>query len=102
MGKIFLVLLASILLIAGCTQEANKPDNIMAKNVPETGTVYFGMADKAADMGNVASVKVTIGSVEIMDKNSNWINVLKEITEFDLLELKESGATELLGNIDLE
>ena len=66
------------------------------------GTVVMGMADAAADMGAVTSVKVTVNSVKVHASGGAWTDVSTKSQTYDLLQLKAKGTTELLAQTKLK
>ena len=83
------------ILIAGCV---GAPQG----NGATTGRVVFTIADKAADMGNVSSIKVTVDSISAHNSNQSWVNVSSTSKTYDLLQLKLSGYQALLADVQLQ
>ncbi|MBI4018324.1 MAG: DUF4382 domain-containing protein [Candidatus Aenigmarchaeota archaeon] len=77
---------------AGCVQQAGA-----AK-----GSVFFTMADAAADMGAVSSVVVTVDSVRAHSNTQGWITVSSETRTYDLMQLKAQGNQVLLAQAQLD
>ncbi|MBI2578949.1 MAG: DUF4382 domain-containing protein [Candidatus Aenigmarchaeota archaeon] len=84
--------LLSALLVAGCVQQAGA-----AK-----GSVFFTMADAAADMGAVSSVVVTVDSVRAHSNTQGWITVSSETRTYDLMQLKAQSNQVLLAEAQLD
>ncbi|MBI5223547.1 DUF4382 domain-containing protein [Candidatus Micrarchaeota archaeon] len=104
MKKLFVVIIALVfvLLVAGCTQQQPSQSTDASKMVQkESGRVIFTVSDRAADMGLVSGVSVTIDSVMIQSTGSNWITVSSTPRMFDLLALKNSGISALLADVNL-
>ena len=90
LGAVFILLLA-----AGCTQNGN--------NATQTqGRAVFTVADAAADMGAVTSVKVTVDSLEVQNTSGGWITVSSSPQTYDLMQLRASGMQSLLADTNLE
>jgi hypothetical protein len=89
-----IITLAFALLIAGCLQQQSSLGG-------GNGRVVFTVADKAAEMGSVSSVKVTIDSVAVQSATQGWIDVSSTEKTFDLLALKASGKQALLADVNL-
>ncbi|MCX6771254.1 MAG: DUF4382 domain-containing protein [Candidatus Micrarchaeota archaeon] len=79
---------------AGCTQNGETAS-------PSQGRVVFTMTDAAADMGAVASVKVTVDSLEVQNATGGWIIVASPPYTYDLLQLKASGSQPLMADASL-
>ena len=60
------------------------------------------MADAAADMGSVTSVKVTVDRLEAQHAASGWVTVSSSPYTYDLLQLRESGSQALIADTGLE
>jgi hypothetical protein len=83
------------ILIAGCVGSPQE-------NGATTGRAVFTIADKAADMGNVSSIKVTVDSISAHSTNQSWVNVSSTSKTYDLLQLKASGYQALLADVQLQ
>lgn len=66
---------------------------------PSTGTLYVGIKDKAIDFKDIKRVTMKIESVHIV--RDEPVSMPLTNKEFDLVTLKESGSTELVGSIAL-
>ena len=95
MALIFAV--AAISLMAGCiyfVQESAESSN--------GGRVVFTVADAAADMGVVTSVKVTVDSLQVQNAASGgWTTISSSPHTYDLLQLKASKSQSLLADTTL-
>jgi hypothetical protein len=87
--SIILACLAFMLVIAGCTQQG------------ANGRVVFTIADKAANLGDVTSVVMTIDSVMVQSPTSGWVTVASTQKSFDLLKLNADGNQALLADANL-
>lgn len=94
MNKAFLAFLGiSVLLLAACAQ--------YQAPVSKTGRAVFAITDAAAEMGTVTSVKVTVDSVRVHTSAEGWTTVSTTPKTYDLLQLKASGDTVLLADVQL-
>jgi hypothetical protein len=93
--KLFLALLAVglLLLAVACTPQGQQS--------AQGGRAVFTMADVAANMSGVTSVKVTIDSVRVLSENGTWTEVSANQQTYDLLKLKASGNQVLLADYNL-
>ena len=74
---LFFILLFS-LLILGCARTAPNGTTEPEPNVqqtPENGRLVFTMADAAAEMQSVSSVKITVDSVKVHSASEGWVTV---------------------------
>jgi len=81
-------------LLAGCAGPSASPQG--------KGRVVFTMADAAADMGAVSSVKVTVDKVSVHSESKGWVDVSTSPKTYDLLKLKASGENALLADVQLD
>ncbi len=86
------------LLVAGCTQGPGPQYGAGAGS----GRAVFTIADKAADMGAVTGVKVTVDSVMAQSRANGWVTVTSVPKTYDLLQLKASGQQALLADTELQ
>lgn len=86
--------IALVLLVAGCLGPSQPPQG--------KGRVVVTMADAAADMGAVSSVKVTVDSVSVQSASAGWVTLNATPKTYDLLELKSSGQEALLAEARLD
>lgn len=86
----------TLVALAGCTATDGT-----GLTEDTTGRTVFGVTDAAADMGAVSSVEVTIESVHIHSESRGWVTVSDAVQTYDLLDLKASGETALLADVDL-
>ncbi len=103
--------LLSVLILAGCAQQGTQQGTgpygggTTAQGgggaAAGNGLAVFTITDKAADMGNVTSVKLTIDSVQIHSAASGWMTLSSATQTFDLLQLKASDAQALLAQANL-
>jgi hypothetical protein len=66
------------------------------------GRVVFTVADAAADMGAVSSVKVTVDRASVYSASKGWVEVSSAPKTYDLMELKASGEQALLADAQLD
>ncbi|HQT45142.1 MAG TPA: DUF4382 domain-containing protein, partial [Candidatus Micrarchaeota archaeon] len=64
----------------------------------DTGRAVFTITDKAADMGAVTSVNVTVDSVSVKNSAGAWVAVPAMAKTYDLLQLKANGSQAILAD----
>jgi hypothetical protein len=77
-NALLVILVFGIVLLAGCTQvpPTGQTGQVQTGTPGQAvGRVVFTMADKAADMGNVTSVKVTVDEIMVQGANQGWLKV---------------------------
>jgi len=100
--------LVTILFIVGCaqTEVIPQPNPQTASPQPEaksgTGRVVFTIADAAAEMESVTSIKVTVDSIKTHSSADGWVDVSSSQKTYDLLDLKSSGQLSLLADAELK
>ncbi|MFA5105967.1 MAG: DUF4382 domain-containing protein [Candidatus Micrarchaeia archaeon] len=103
-----MALLILVLLFAGCAQQQASPPAGGAGTggsyppAATQGRAVFTIADKAADMGAVTSVKVTVDSVSVQSATKGWVTVSTAPHTYDLLQLKASGNQQVLADSSLD
>lgn len=67
------------------------------------GNVVVGITDAAASLQNVTSIMITVDKVEVQNATGTqeWITVSSGSKQYDLVQLKQSGAVALLADISL-
>ncbi|MDO8515952.1 MAG: DUF4382 domain-containing protein [bacterium] len=72
-------------------------------SVPATGQgrAVIGVSDAAMDMQGVSSVMITVDKVEVQSAAQGWVTVSSASKQYDLLQLKQSGAVALLADVNL-
>jgi hypothetical protein len=71
-------------------------------NQPSQGTAFFSISDKSADLGSVTSIKITVDEVQIHSNTQGWVTVSNATETYDLIQLKNSGNSALLANVQLQ
>ncbi len=66
-----------------------------------TGRVVFAVKDAAADMKGVTSIMLTVDKVEAHSAIGGWVTASSASKQYDLLQLKQTGAAELLADAKL-
>jgi len=86
-----------VLSVAGCVQgpQGGAPG-------AGTGRAVFTLADAAADMGAISSVKVTVDSVMAHNAAQGWVTVSSVPKTYDLLQLNATGKQVLLADVQLQ
>ncbi len=65
------------------------------------GRAVMTITDKAADMGTVTSIMVTVSSVQLHSSTGAWINANITPKTYDLLKLKAEGLNALLADFSV-
>lgn len=77
--------------------------NMKPTNYPTSrGTVVFSISDKSADLGSVTSIKITVDQVRMHSGTQGWVIVSNATETFDLIQLKNSGNSTLLANVQVK
>ncbi|MBI2102025.1 DUF4382 domain-containing protein, partial [Candidatus Woesearchaeota archaeon] len=84
-----------------CDQQASYTQTT-AQQGAEKGRVVFAIADAAADMGSVTSVKVTVDGIKVHSDADGWVNVSAKSQTYDLIELHNTGTQELVAAADIK
>ncbi len=111
------VLAAAFILFAGCAQQNGTPPYTPPGGTPPypaggggvpgsmagagTGRMVFTATDKAADMGAVSSVKVTIDAAEVHSTANGWVSLNITPTTVDLLQLRATSYSALLADVHI-
>lgn len=66
-----------------------------------TGRAVFTIQDAAAGLNNVTAVNVTVDKVEAHAAASGWMTVSTAAKTYDLVQLKSTGAAQLLADVNL-
>ena len=106
-GWIVVILVVAVGLLAyilsyNNSYGTNTQSNINSPPSSQNGKVAFGLADAAANMGSVNSVKVKISDMQIHEKSSGWTTVSSQEREYDLLKLKSEGSTALMSDNEVK
>jgi len=65
------------------------------------GKVVIGITDAATAIQGVSSIMLTVDKVEVQSAAQEWITVSSGSKQYDLLELKQTGAVALLADVNL-
>lgn len=89
------IVAAIMLFAAGCTQSGGTAS-------PSQGRTVLTIADAAANMGAVTSVKVTVDNIQVQNASGGWITVSSSPYTYDLMQLRASGSQSLMADANLE
>ncbi len=78
---------------AGQYSSMNNPSNGASAN----GTIYMSFKDAAVNMGNVSAVDMTVDKIYVHSESQGWVTVSTNPQTFSLLNLKASGAAQLMA-----
>ena len=92
--KLFALGILLAVFLAGCTSSGGISSG--------QGRAVFTMADAAADMGTVSSVKVTVDQVKVHSNAQGWVTASSIPRTYDLLQLKADGSQALLADAQLK
>jgi hypothetical protein len=93
-AAIVIVVLGIVLLYFSFS--ANKSTTLASQ-----GKAVIGISDASAAIQGVISIVMTVDKVEVQSGTNGWITVSNGAKEYDLLQLKRSGAVELLADVTL-
>ncbi len=116
LDKILMMIgLLAVLVMAGCAQQGPTQSPPTGTSQPGgaygggtggagatggSGLAVFTIADKAADLGNITSIKLTVDSVQAHG-TGGWVTLSSTPMTFDLLQLKASSVQALLAEANL-
>ncbi|MFH1094751.1 MAG: DUF4382 domain-containing protein [Candidatus Micrarchaeota archaeon] len=80
---------------------ASPPNGNGAVPYPNSGRVVVTATDKAADMGAVSRIQVTVDAVQLHSAAGGWVSANITPHTYDLLQLKAQGASALLADVNL-
>jgi len=96
------VVIVSLVALGGIslfTFSVGSPTHTYTSN---SGRAVFTVADAAADMGAVTSVKVTVDRLEVQSAARGWETISSSPYTYDLLQLRASGSQALMVDTKLE
>ena len=97
--SISIVLILALFLISSCISQVKETPPLIETN---EGRTVFAITDKAANLNNITSVKITIDSIEVHSSEQGWVNVLNEQKTYDLLQLRNENSQVLLADVVLQ
>jgi hypothetical protein len=65
------------------------------------GKIVIGISDAAMAIEGVSSIMMTVDKVEMLGASSSWVTISSVSKQYDLLQLKASGAIALLADVNL-
>ena len=65
------------------------------------GKVVVGITDAATSLQGVTSIMMTVDMVEVQSAMQGWVTVSSSSKQYDLIQLKKSGAVALLADANL-
>src|SRR3990167_3944611 len=65
------------------------------------GKVVFAVTDDTAELKDISAINITINEISVHSEAKGWVVVSNATKEFDLLQLKSSGALELAAESNL-
>ncbi len=97
--KIAILAILSVFAIAfsACSSSSDGPATSTS-----SGRAVFSISDKAADMGAVTSINVTVDSLSVHSKGGAWISLSNSAQTFDLLDLRAKGTAKLLAEANIQ
>jgi hypothetical protein len=106
------LLVVGVLALAGAGCGPSAPSNTSAPSTPYSNTaptpsamakgrVVFVVKDASTDLSGVTSVMLTVDKVEAHSTSTGWVTVSSGTKQYDLLQLKKTGAAQLLADIQL-
>ena len=70
-------------------------------NLASQGQAIIGISDASAAIPGVTSIMITVDTVEVQSGANGWITVSSGTKQYDLLQLKQTGAVALLADANL-
>lgn len=113
--RIWMALLAigmALMFLAGCAQSGAPPYTPPGGSSPypaggggvptsSSGRAVFAATDKAASMGAVSSVQITIDQARVHSSGNDWVSLNMTPKTIDLLQLNATGYSALLADVNL-
>lgn len=102
MSKQTIIIVAVVVVALGAALlyfPVNK--NMTSAPGPGQGKVIVGITDAAASLGSVSSIVVTVDKVEVQSAAQGWVTISSGNKQYDLLQLKQSGAVAFLASANL-
>ncbi|MDO8504493.1 MAG: DUF4382 domain-containing protein [Candidatus Liptonbacteria bacterium] len=98
MGALAVVILGAALVYFAGNRTTT---NTMLSPASGQGKLVIGITDAAAEIQNVSSIMMTVEKVEVQSAAQGWITVASSSKQYDLLQLKQTGAVALLADVNL-
>jgi len=83
------------------TAAPTTPSSATTPAAEVTGRAVFAITDEAASLADVTSVVVTIDRIQAHTTSSGWVTVSTGVKQYDLVQLKNTGVSKLLADINL-
>lgn len=95
-----------ILVGAGCAGSTTTDTTVVtppAQNptIDTNGRAVFMIKDATSTVQNVTAVVLTVDKVEVHSTSSGWVTVSSAVKQYDLVQLRDTGAAKLLADINL-
>ncbi len=96
-----IVIALMIVAIIGIGFYLYKTGAVKYPTAPEQGRVVFAIKDKAADMGSISQVIITVDKVQAHSETQSWVDISTTSKTYDLIQLKTKGELAVIadGNI---
>ena len=111
MAKPLIIVIIAVIVLAGIVYVLSGPGKGPYAPVPTPpstpsvagqGRVVFAVTDVAdASLQGATAVVITVDKLEAHSAAQGWVTVSSAVKQYDLLELKESGSSELLADAKL-
>lgn len=82
-------------------EQTNTQTTQTTQETTEKGKLYLGIKDKAIGISEIKSIKLSISAIHLVNQKEEIIEIPAENEEFDLIDLKNSGITELLASEEI-
>lgn len=97
--SVIISMLVIVVLGAAFYFSANK-NPISTPSLAE-GKVVIGITDAATAIQGVSSIMITVDKVEVLSAAQGWITIGSGSKQYDLLQLKQTGAVALLADANI-
>lgn len=94
-----IILILTLFLVSNCISQVKETPPLTKIN---EGRTVFAITDKAANLNDVTSVKITVDNIQVHSSEQGWVNVLNEQRTYDLLQLRNENSQVLLADVVLK
>ena len=106
MKKFILIVIFGLLLLGGCSKSGTKEKTDVGQNQEQSQeqekfNTVFAITDKAADLGTVSSIYLTVDKISVHAKEKSWVTISDKPQTYDLLTLRTTGEIMALATSEL-
>ncbi len=97
------IIIGALVIVALGVALFHLPVNKSTTSAPAAGQgkVVVGISDASTAIQGVSSIMLTVDTVEVQSAAQGWVTISSSSKQYDLLQLKQSGAVALLANANL-